>query len=169
MQSAKTLRVWLTACAVVSMLAGCKRTKGDTATETGSVAEAGTGDAGNTTAVRGKMPLSTESAEAKKLYGDGLAMFDQVKFHDACEQFLKAAAKDPNFAMAHYQLAITTPSPKEAREHVKHAVALADKASQGERLQILGLEAAFNGDPSKSLEYAKEASQKYPDDERLHQ
>jgi tetratricopeptide (TPR) repeat protein len=115
------------------------------------------------------VPLSTGSEEAKKLYQEGLAFFDQVRFHDARAKFLEAEQKDPNFAMAHYQLALTTPSNKEALEHVKQAVALADKASDGERLMILALQAGFSGDPAKSLDYTKQASEKYPDDERVHQ
>jgi tetratricopeptide (TPR) repeat protein len=168
MQSALTLRVWLTVCGVVSILAGCNRPKADSAGETGVVAaDSGTDATG--TAAKGKVPLSSKSDEAKKLYDEGLAMFDQVRFHDARQKFLQAAGKDPDFAMAHYQLALTSPSNKESVEHTKQAIALADKASEGERLQILGLQAGINGDPAKSLEYAKEAVQKYPEDERLHQ
>ncbi len=71
--------------------------------------------------------------------------------------------------MAHYQLALTSPSNKEFVAHTEQAVALAGKASEGERLAILGLQAGANSDPTKSLEYAKEAVQKYPGDERARQ
>jgi Flp pilus assembly protein TadD len=70
--------------------------------------------------------------------------------------------------MAHYQLALTSPSNKEAQAHVKQAVDLAGNASEGERLTILGLQAGFNSDPAKSLEYGQEAVQKYPEDARAH-
>jgi tetratricopeptide (TPR) repeat protein len=71
--------------------------------------------------------------------------------------------------MAHYQLAVISPSNREAVAHTRQAVVLAGKASEGERLAILGLQAGINGDPAKSLEYAKQAVQKYPEDERARQ
>jgi tetratricopeptide (TPR) repeat protein len=71
--------------------------------------------------------------------------------------------------MAHYQLAVSSPSNNETVAHMKQAVTLADKASEGERLAILALQAGINGDPAKSLEYAKQVVQKYPEDERARQ
>jgi tetratricopeptide (TPR) repeat protein len=160
----------LIVCGVLWIFLGCNRPKGDAARETGAVAEDSTKDLGGTgMATKGKVPVSTKSEEARKLYDEGMALFDQIRFHDAREKFQQAAAKDPDFAMAHYQLAITSPSNKEAVAHTKQAVALAGKASEGERLTILGLQAGVNGDPAKSLEYAKEAVQKYPEDERARQ
>jgi tetratricopeptide (TPR) repeat protein len=158
---------WLLAFGVVSILAGCNRTKTEGARESGAV---GSEDSGKVASEAGaKVPVTTKSEEAKKLYDEGLALFDQIRFHDARQKFEQAAAKDPDFAMAHYQLAITSPSNKETVAHTKQAVALADKASEGERLTILSLQAGVNGDPAKSLEYAKEAAQKYPNDERALQ
>jgi tetratricopeptide (TPR) repeat protein len=160
-------RVWLTAGAVVCILAGCDRTRTDSAGESGAV---GSDDSGKVAAgVGAKVPVTTKSEEAKKLYDEGLALSDQTRFHDARQKFQQAAAKDPDFAMAHYQLALSSPSNKAALAHLTQAVALSEKASEGERLAILGLQASFNADPAKSLEYAKEAVAKYPGDERARQ
>jgi tetratricopeptide (TPR) repeat protein len=165
MQSAMTLRVWFTACGVVAILVGCNRPQTDR--ESGSVsADSATDAAGASVTTKGKVPVSTKSEEARKLYDEGLALFDQIRFHDARQKFQQAVAKDPDFALAHYQLAITSPTNKETAAHTKQAVALADKASEGERLAILSLQAGVNADPAKSLEYSKEAVQKYPEDER---
>src|SRR5215211_7666830 len=169
MQNARTLRAWLAMCALGSILVGCNRPKSDSSRETGAVSsdETGTADAAsNASATRGKVPVTTKSEEARKLYDQGLALFDQIRFHDSRQKFQQAAAKDPEFAMAHYQLALTSPSNNEALAHTKQAVQLSEKASEGERLAILSLQAAVNADPAKSLEYAKEAVRKYPDDER---
>jgi len=155
---------WLVAGGVVSILAGCNRAKTDSARESGTVASE---DSGKVASGAGaKVPVTTKSEEARKLYDEGLALFDQLRFHDARQKFQQAAAKDPDFAMAHYQLALTSPSNKEAVAHTKQAVALAGNASEGERLAILSLQASVNADPAKSLEYAKEAVAKYPGDER---
>jgi tetratricopeptide (TPR) repeat protein len=160
MRCALTRQAWLIACGLVAVLAGCDRGKSDTARESGTVS------ADDQSANAGKVPATTKSAEAKKAYDEGLALFDQVRFHDSRQKFQEAAAKDPDFAMAHYQLALSSPSNKETQAHAKQAVALADKASEGERLAILSLHAALNAEPAKALEYSKEAVQKYPEDER---
>jgi tetratricopeptide (TPR) repeat protein len=161
--------VWLTLCGVVLILAGCDRTKGDTARETGAVGKENAGSASTASEAGAKVPVTTTSGEARKLYDDGLTLFDQLRFHDARQKFQQAAAKDPKFAMAHYQLALTSPSNKESVAHAAQAVALAEQASEGERLAILNLQANLNGDPAKALQYAREAAQKYPGDERARQ
>jgi tetratricopeptide (TPR) repeat protein len=165
MQSAPTLRAWLVACGLVSLLTGCNRSKGDSARETGAVSEDSVTSTGS---ARGQVPVSTKSEEARKLYVRGLALSDQLRPHDAREVFQQAAAKDPDFAMVHYQLALNSPTPKEFRAHLDQAVALSDKASDGERLLILSLQAGADAQPAKSLEYAKQAAAKYPDDPRVH-
>ena len=168
MHSAFTRRTWLIAWGMVSILAGCNRSKSDSAGESGAVSAEDSAKATGT-AVRGKVPVTTKSEEAKRLYEQGLAVLDQLRFHDARQLFQQAAAKDSNFAMAHFQLALSSPSNKEALGHVSQAVALSGGASEGERLAIRGLEANFNAEPAKALEYAKEAVQKYPEDERARQ
>jgi tetratricopeptide (TPR) repeat protein len=167
MTRAFTRHTWLIACGVVSILAGCNRTKSDTP-ESGAVSE-DSGKATSATAMKGKVPVTTKSEEAKKLYDRGLAFADQIRFHEARQVFQQAAAKDPDFAMAHYQLALSSPSNKEAVAHLNQAIALSGSASEGERLAILSAQAGFNAEPAKALEYAKEAVDKYPEDERARQ
>ena len=168
MQGALTLRVWLTACGVVSILAGCNRPKANSARESGAVTEDSTVGAGTGTAAKGKVPISTKSEEGRTLYSRGLELADQVRAHDARQLFEQAAAKDPTFAMAHYQLALNSPTSKEFWVHLNQAVALSDKASEGERLTILALQAGANGDPAKSKDYSEDLVAKYPQDERAH-
>jgi tetratricopeptide (TPR) repeat protein len=163
MQRALILRLWLTACGVVSILAACNRDRGDMPRESGAIAE----DTGSDpAAAKGKIPVSTKSEEARKFYQKGREYGDQLRFHEAREQFQQAAAKDPEFAMAHYNLALNSPTPKEFLTHVNHAVARSDKATEGERLMILVLEANAKADPAKALQLAEELVQKYPEDER---
>ena len=89
---------WLIACGVVSILAGCNRTKTESARESGAVGSEDSGKASS--GVSAKVPVTTKSAEARKAYAEGLALFDQIRFHDARQKFEQAAAKDPDFAMA---------------------------------------------------------------------
>ncbi|HET8621984.1 MAG TPA: tetratricopeptide repeat protein [Gemmatimonadales bacterium] len=114
------------------------------------------------------IPITSASDEARKLYLDGRALSEQLRAHDARRLYQQAVAKDSSFALAHYQLAINAPTAKEFFEHLKHAVSLADKASEGERLMILALEAGGNAKPAKALEYQQELVAKFPRDERAH-
>jgi tetratricopeptide (TPR) repeat protein len=161
-------RVWLTVCGVVSILAACDRPKSDEARETGTVTadESGKPSGGSATAERGKIPVTTKSEEAKELYLKGQEYGDQLRTHEARQLLQQAAAKDPDFAMAHLGLAQNSPTPKEFLAHLNRAVDLADKATEGERLTILRLQASANADPAKALQYAEELVTKYPEDER---
>jgi len=152
----------LAACAVISVLIGCG--PADKPRESGAVgAEEGAAGASS-----GSIPLSTKSEEARALFERGRELADQLRPHDARQVLQQAVAKDPDFAMAHYQLALSSPTTKEFRAHLDQAAALSAKASDGERLTILSLHASANADPAKSLEYAKQAAAKYPEDARIH-
>ena len=157
---------WLVACGMVSILAGCNRPQADGARESGSVTDSTLDAAGTGTATKGKVPITTKSEEARKLYLSGQEYGDQLRFHEARQLYQQAAAKDPDFAMAHLRLAQTSPTPKEFRAHLDQAVTLADKATEGERLTILILQANANADPAKALQLAEELVRKYPEDER---
>src|SRR5215212_337973 len=164
MHCASTVRARAIASGLLAIMAGCSPPKADTARETGTASQDSTVDlAESGPVVKGMVPLSTKSDEARKLYDQGLTLADQLRAHDARQLFQKAVAKDPDFAMAHYQLALNSPSPREFRGHLNQAAALSDRASAGERLAILSLKAGADANPAKSLDYAREAASKYPD------
>jgi tetratricopeptide (TPR) repeat protein len=165
------LRAWtpphlgLAAAALLVLLSGCdaKRSGSETASATVTDTAAGTWQKH-----AGAVPITSGSDEARKLYFEGRALSEQLRAHDGRLFYEQAAAKDPVFAMAHYQLAANAATPKDFFEHLKQAVALSDKASEGERLMILALEAGGNANPAKALAYQQELVAKYPDDERVH-
>ena len=140
----------------------------DSGTETASRATSDSASEPAPTAHRGQIPLTTTSDEARTLYVRGRDLFEQARGHDARPLFQQAAAKDPTFAMAHYYLAFSSPSPKEFLAHLNEAVSLSSKASEGERLLILALQAGVNGDSRKSTDLSEELVAKYPDDPRAH-
>jgi len=76
--------------------------------------------------------------------------------------------KDPGFALAQYSLALNSPTAKEFFEHLKQAVTLSAKASEGERLMILGLQAGANADTKAQRDYYEKLAAAYPGDERAH-
>jgi len=116
----------------------------------------------------GKIPVTTASAEAKQQYIKGRALAENLRGHDSRQFLGQAAAKDPKFALAHYSLALSAPTAKDFFAHLKQAAALADKASNGERLMILGLQAGANADTKAQRDYYERLVVAYPRDERAH-
>jgi tetratricopeptide (TPR) repeat protein len=154
-----------TTLALATVLSGCDARK--SGTETASATTSDTA-AENSAANKGAVPITAASDEARKLYLEGRALSEQLRAHDGRKRYEEAVAKDPSFAMAHYQLAANAATAKDFFAHLKEAVALSANASDGERLTILALEAGGNANPAKALEYTHELVAKYPNDERAH-
>ena len=114
----------------------------------------------------GKIPITTSSAEARSEYLQGRDMAERLKITDSIAHFQKAASLDPHFALAELQLANTAPTGAEFFDHLHKAVALADGASDGEKLLILAAEAGANNDAVKQKGLLDKLVAAYPDDER---
>ncbi len=116
----------------------------------------------------GKVPVTTSSSQARQQYLKGRTLGENLRAHDSRQFLTEAATKDPGFALAHYSLALNAPTAKEFFAHLKQAVALAGKASEGERLMILGLQAGSNADTKLQRDYYERLVRAYPRDERAH-
>jgi tetratricopeptide (TPR) repeat protein len=116
----------------------------------------------------GKIPVTTSSNEARKEFLQGRDLNEKLLIQDSIQHFDKAISLDPNFAWAELSRAQVSPTGKEFFEHLKKAVSLADKASNGEKLLILGTEAGANGNAAKQKEYLEQLVAAYPNDERAH-
>lgn len=124
---------------------------------------------GNTAANNGgKIPITTSSEEARKEFLAGRDLSEKLRLTDSIQHFDKAISLDPNFALAHLNRANVSPTGKEFFEHLKHAVSLAGKASDGERMLIQATEAGANGNPTKQKEILDKLVAAYPNDERAH-
>jgi tetratricopeptide (TPR) repeat protein len=115
-----------------------------------------------------KVPLTTSSPEALELFLQGRDLVEKIRLQESREYFQKALAKDPNFAMAHLNLAFAQPTADGFFESLEKAVSLADQASDGEQLWIRGVEAGSGGLSMKQREYYTELVSAYPNDERAH-
>jgi tetratricopeptide (TPR) repeat protein len=124
--------------------------------------------ANNPNAESGKIPITTASEEARKEFLAGRDLSDRLLIQDSVAHYDKAISLDPNFALAELTRANNSPNAKEFFDHLKKAVSLADKASNGERLLILGTEAGANGDQVKQKDYLEQLVAAYPNDERGH-
>jgi tetratricopeptide (TPR) repeat protein len=142
-----------------TLLTGCSQIddhKTNAAADPGPLAANNNGKIHNTT--------TSEDARAEFLKGRDLA--ERLLITDSIQHYDKAISLDPNFALAHLNRANVSPTAKEFFDHLKKAVSLADKASDGERLLILGTEAGANGNTAKQKETLEKLVAAYPNDER---
>src|SRR5262245_52283665 len=116
----------------------------------------------------GKIPITTSSEKAKEYYQKGLDFSDKLRAFDSLEYFHKAAAEDPQMALAFLYLAINAPTNKEFFENLDHAASLSAKISEGERIWIEAVRAGGSGQPAQQIELYKRLVTAYPGDERAH-
>jgi tetratricopeptide (TPR) repeat protein len=116
----------------------------------------------------GKIPITTSSEEARKEFLQGRDLNEKLLVQDSIAHFDKAISLDGSFAWAELSRAQVSPTGKEFFDHLKKAVSLADKASNGEKLLILGTEAGANGNVPKQKEYFEQLVAAYPNDERAN-
>jgi tetratricopeptide (TPR) repeat protein len=95
-------------------------------------------------------------------------MAERLLAQDSLQHFDKAISLDPNFALAELGRANASQSAKEFFDHLKKAVDLSGKASEGERLLILATQAGANGEALKQKEQLDKLVAAHPNDERAH-
>jgi tetratricopeptide (TPR) repeat protein len=113
-----------------------------------------------------KLPITTSSEEARKLYVKARDLNEKLKITDAHKVFEQAVAKDKTFALGYLGLAQTSQSPQEFFEELQHAVDAAPKASEPEQLLIRAVFAGASGDPAHQKEYLVKLAAQFPRDER---
>ncbi len=156
-------RVYLLAAIVAlsaAMLAGCAAASNEGKSPTAATSST------TTSPTTGKLPVTSASEEAKKEFLQGRDLAERLLIQDSLQHFDKAISLDPNFASAELARANSSPTAKEFFDHLKKAVSLADKASEGERLLILANEAGANANVTKQKEYLDKLVAAYPNDER---
>lgn len=116
----------------------------------------------------GKIPITTSSKKALKLYLQGRDLAEKLRGQESLQFFEKAVAEDTNFAMAYFYFAFNQPTFKGFFEQLDKAVSLVDKVTEGEKLWILGVQAGVNANPMKQREYYQKLVTEYPNDERAH-
>lgn len=115
----------------------------------------------------GKMPITSSSEDAIKLYTKGCELIDNLRANDSKAYFQKAIEEDPEFAMAYLRLANAQFSPKEFFTNIEKAREFSDKASEGEQLWIKGTEAGANGLARDQRMYYSELENLYPSDVKV--
>ena len=130
--------------------------------------KAASSTANDATAKSGKIAVSTSSEAARKEFLAGRDLAERLRITDSIEHFDKAISLDPNFALAELNRANVSPTANEFFDHLKKAAALANKASDGERMLIEANEAGANANPTKQKDILEKLVAAYPNDERAH-
>ena len=115
-----------------------------------------------------KVPITTNSDEARTLYMQGRDLLDDLHFLEANEAFLQAVAADDSFAMAHYQAAVTAQTNAEFFDSIAKASDRTANASDGEQLYIQALAAGAENDQPAQRAALEDLMGLYPKDERTH-
>ena len=114
------------------------------------------------------IPLTTESQEARDLFIQGLDLMQRLRAPESVEYFEKAIQLDTNFAMAYFNLSVAAENAIDRLRYLEKAKSKIDDVSKGERLLILGFDAAIMGNQGKQLEYFEELVRVYPKDVNAH-
>ena len=124
--------------------------------------------ASESAAKTGKIAVTTSSEEARKEFLAGRDLSEKLRITDSIQHYDKAISLDPNFALAELNRANASPTAKEFFDHLQKAVALSDKASDGERMLIQATQAGANANPTLQKEILEKLVAAYPNDERAH-
>jgi len=114
--------------------------------------------------------ITTSSPQAYKYFSEGTKLYFKTQYPEAIALLKNAVAIDPEFAMAYRHLAAlmsNTGNPVEFKQYIKKAMALSDRLSERERLQIQG-SYYLNNDHAKAMDTCKKLVQIYPDDTLGH-
>ena len=116
------------------------------------------------------MTYSTSSRDALALFRAGIELDNNLYQEAAAEQFERALAIDPRFAMAHlyYALRRAGDSYSDYRTHLDQAIAMKAEVTEGERLLIAAFEARDQNRPADAERLFKRLQAIYPGDVQTH-
>lgn len=112
------------------------------------------------------IPLTTSSDEARSHFLAGQYALDMGRPDDARGHLEQAVAADPDFALAHLNLAFASTSLEEYKRHLETASEKAADASEAERLMIEAEVQSFQGDEMAALETARRLTEVQPSSPR---
>jgi len=114
-----------------------------------------------------EIPITSSSKEALDFFTKGREKLENFKSDEAASLFDQAIKKDPNFALAYLYRSQSGGGFNVFQQNLDKAVSLADKVSEGEKLQILLIKASADGNGLKQKEYYDLLIRKFPEDKRV--
>jgi tetratricopeptide (TPR) repeat protein len=114
------------------------------------------------------IPVSTKSAEARRLYEQGLRDdFDLLYVDRGIETIRQSLKADPHFAQGHAMLAFTTTNPAEGEHHRALARLYMSNATPDEQLLIHFLNGTKDGHLVSAISAMNDLFARYPNDHRF--
>lgn len=127
--------------------------------------------AGSTTAAAAAsdtIPVTTKSAEARRLYEEGVHdEFDLLYVTRGIETIRQSVKADPTFAQGHAMLAFTTTNPAEGEHHRALARQYMHSAAPDEHLLIHFLNGTKDGHLVSAISAMNDLFERYPNDHRF--
>jgi tetratricopeptide (TPR) repeat protein len=114
--------------------------------------------------VSDEIRITTTSTDARTDYTKAMALAANLHIDEALTLFEHATTLDPNFAMAHYMLAVFAPTTEGAMTHLATASSLTGTITEGERLLIEAHHAYRTGAMTQYEELSRKVVQMHPDD-----
>jgi serine/threonine protein kinase/tetratricopeptide (TPR) repeat protein len=117
--------------------------------------------------------VTTASLEALRSYTDGLTLWQKGQHREALVHYTRAVELDPDFAMAHAalgnaHLSFVFNNSEAGRRHYDRALALADRATERERMILRANYESALGDRQNAVDLYKALLFRYPDDATAH-
>jgi tetratricopeptide (TPR) repeat protein len=124
---------------------------------------------------RGIADVTTASLAAYEHYFKARQALDLRRFDQTRDELLSALRIDPQFALAHYQMAVLDAwtvmrgsgdeaQVRDAQAHLENAVKLADRLPEKERLGLLAWKATWENRLGEALRIRDDAADRFPQD-----
>lgn len=114
-----------------------------------------------------EVPVTTVSKDALSLFLAGRDKFENLELAAAATLFDQAIQKDPDFALAYLYRAQSGGGYKVYRQNLEKAVALSEKVTDGERMEIAYAKTSAEGDGQKQKEGIDQLLSAFPGDKRV--
>ncbi|MGA2964786.1 MAG: tetratricopeptide repeat protein [Terriglobales bacterium] len=116
----------------------------------------------------GRLPITTSSPEAAKLFEEGLRLSYNLHTEQALAKLREATRKDPNFTQAWVYILWTTSDPVEEKAAVEKALLTSQNATPGEKLLVKWLTSVEGGHFVDAITAMNDLLAMYPRDTELN-
>ena len=114
------------------------------------------------------LPVTTSSRAAARYFENGMVQYEMHRWNFALNAWHEAVTLDPNFALAHAWISMTTVDPAEEASHREQAKASAAGVSQGEQLVVRWVAGIHENNYVDGISAMNDALALYPHDKRLN-
>ena len=114
------------------------------------------------------MPVTSSSVAATRYFENGMRQYEMHRWNFALNDWHEAVKLDPNFALAHAWICMTTADPAEEASHREQAKAALKAASPGEALVVQWMAGIHENRFVDGISAMNDLLAMYPHDKRLN-